>query len=426
MKIEAKVKPWNEWISYDTTTLSDLNLTSTHHTLNRFNGVSTGAVESTGFFYAKKLEDRWWLVDPDGGLYINAGVAGVRPGHTANNKAALAQKYGSEDAWRKDAVRLLKENGFSSVGCWSVNTSAESFAYTMIWNFMGGYGRATGRTYQKPGHLGYPNDCMPVFDPEFASFCEDMAKELSQTADDPWLLGHFTDNELPLNEDCLDRFLTLPEGDNGRLAAEKWLADRNVTEISKLDRDEFLGYVYETYLRITTTACRKYDKNHMIFGSRLHSKAALNSPVIFHVAGKYLDCIAVNYYHVWTPVREQLSMWEENAHKPCIITEWYTKGEDSGMGNTSGAGWIVRTQDERGLFYQNFCIGLLDTKVCVGWHWFRYMDNDPGDEHADPSNKDSNKGIVNTFYEPYEPLLKRMREFNEKLYSIAGGEVCKS
>lgn len=49
-----------------------------------------------------------------------------------------------------------------------------------------------------------------------------------------------------------------------------------------------------------------------------------------------------------------------------MITEFYVKGEDTGMDNTSGAGWIVKTQAERGYFYQNFVMELLKSRVCVG------------------------------------------------------------
>jgi hypothetical protein len=102
-----------------------------------------------------------------------------------------------------------------------------------------------------------------------------------------------------------------------------------------------------------------------------------------------------------------------------LITEWYTKAEDSGLANTSGAGWIVKTQGDRGLFYQNFTLALLQSKVCVGWDWFKYADNDPTDAKADPSNRDANKGIVNALYQPYQPLLKAMKQVNDHAYSLA-------
>jgi hypothetical protein len=88
------------------------------------------------------------------------------------------------------------------------------------------------------------------------------------------------------------------------------------------------------------------------------------------------------------------------------------------MANLSGAGWIVRTQKERGIHYQNFCLKLLASKNCVGWHWFRYQDNDPTDAKADDSNKDSNKGIYNIAYQPYLNLAEMMKAINNDAYQL--------
>ena len=40
---------------------------------------------------------------------------------------------------------------------------------------------------------------------------------------------------------------------------------------------------------------------------------------------------------------------------------------------------LVRELRNRARFDQNFTLGLLESGACVGWHWFKYMDNDPGD-----------------------------------------------
>jgi hypothetical protein len=104
--------------------------------------------------------------------------------------------------------------------------------------------------------------------------------------------------------------------------------------------------------------------------------------------------------------------------KPVMVTEFYAKGEDSGFANTTGAGWLVPTQKDRALFYQNFLISMLESKVCVGWDWFKYMDNDPEDLTTDPSNRDSNKGMVKIDYEVYGELVEGMREFNREVYGL--------
>ena len=140
---------------------------------------------------------------------------------------------------------------------------------------------------------------------------------------------------------------------------------------------------------------------------------------VFRAAGPYVDVVSINLYHVWTPDLGRSEMWERESGRPFLITDWYAKGMDSGLGNTTGAGWLVKTQRDRGRFYQNFALALLQSRGCVGWHWFKYIDNDPTAAKVDPSNVDSNKGIVSNRYVPYAPLLAAMKQLNQRAYSLA-------
>ncbi len=426
--VEAAVKPGQQWKSYPTRTLADLPLAATARidtNLDEYGGLKNRKERATGFFYAKKIGERWWLIDPVGGLYIHKAVVAVSP--TATQKAATQAKYGDEAGWASQTVALLRENGFNGTGAWSndalLQTAPARMAYTPIWNFMSAYGQKRGGTFQQAGHMGYPGDAIFVFDPEFETFCDQYAKKLGESKNDPYLLGHFSDNELPFRRNALKGYLTMPAGDAGRVVAEKWMIERHgagagTKDITSQDEIDFNFLVAERYLRIVSQAIKKYDPNHLFLGSRLNG-GVLKRPEIFRAAGPYLDVIAVNYYDAWTPDAEQMQMWLREAGKPVIITEWYVKGVDSGMGNTTGAGWLVKTQADRGKFYQNFTLGLLESKLCVGWHWFKYTDNDPTSTAADPSNLDSNKGIMTAAYVKYPPLLDAMRDLNQRVYRLA-------
>ncbi|MDH7569265.1 MAG: hypothetical protein QHJ73_06735, partial [Armatimonadota bacterium] len=314
----------------------------------------------------------------------------------------------------------------NGTGAWSDNSAlratARPMVYTPIWNFMSTYGRKRGGTYQQPGHTGYPKDCIFVFDPEFETFCDEHARALAATKDDPWLLGHFSDNELPFKLSALSNYLSLPESDPGHRAALAWLRDRRgptatAAHITEADSRAFLQFVVERYCRVVAHAIKKHDPNHLFLGPRFYG-SDLGRPEVFRAAGPYLDVVAVNYYGAWTPDPARLAMWERESGRPCLITEWYAKGMDTGLPNVSGAGWVVKTQRDRGFFYENFALGLLQSKVCVGWHWFKYADNDPEDPTADPSNRDSNKGIVTIRFQPHQPLLDAMKRLNERVYAL--------
>lgn len=430
--VKAKSKPNNPWKEYKTRTLQAIpNFTpgAKHVPLCKYGGRADRQLPATGFFHAKQIDGRWWLIDPDGHPFIHVAVVTVTPGSSSAIKAAFKDKFATPETWAQRTNALLADHGFNGTGAWSaaatLRAASHPPAYTLLWNFMSAFGKSKKLTYTKPGHAGYPNDCIPVFHPDFAPFCDQLARQLAPTKDDPHLLGHFSDNEMPMAR--LDKFLALDPNDPnmgfGQKAAYQWLAQRKgkaqvtAADITDQDRDDFAGFVWDRYFQITTAAIRKHDPNHLCLGSRFHS-AEKKSPASFAAAGKYLDVIAVNLYGAWTPDLEQLQSWGKWSGKPCLITEWYTKAEDSGFANTTGAGWIVPTQKDRGLFYQNFTLALLESRTCVGWHWFKYQDNDPADLKAEPSNRDSNKGIVTVKYDEYRPLLETMKALNQQVYPL--------
>lgn len=424
--IEAKGKHESNFTAHPVRTLADLPALPADTDLDEYGGSKSARGKATGFFHTEKINDRWWLVDPVGGLYLSKGVNSVNTGRTTGPKEALKQKFGDQAGWARGTTSLLRDTGFNCTGAWSTNSLLRAVerpvAQTKLWSFMSGYGKQHGGTHVEAGHTGYLNDAIFVFDPGFEKFCDDYGKQLAAGKDDPWLIGHFSDNELPFKRSIIDGYLTLPAQEPGYQAAWAWLRQRHgagatVKSVTGPDRADFLAFVAQRYFRVVSAAIRKYDPNHLFLGARFHS-AVYDFPELFKACGPFVDVVSVNYYFAWTPDPAKLAMWAGQTGKPVLITEWYAKGADSGMANTGGAGWLVRTQRDRGIFYQHFALGLLQSRECVGWHWFRYADNDPDDKTVDPSNRDSNKGIVTARYEPWQPLLDAMKPLNERAYGL--------
>ncbi len=420
-------KPYEPFRTKTVGTLDGYTLPEKAVILSKYGGYSRLRTKATGYFRVEKVGDRWWGVDPEGYRYINVALNSISRGKSERNEKALAEKYGSPEKWMEETIGMMKDNGFNCAGSWSDykaiieanKKSDKPFAYTINWNFMSSYGRERGGTYQQPGHTGYPNDAIFVFDPEFVTFCDRHAKQLLTTKDDPNLFGHFSDNEMPFKLKSLDNYLALPENDPGHIAAVKWMEEQGITKdrITNKHREVFMALVADRYFSIISAAIKKYDPNHMYIGSRFYSSEK-NYPEFMKCAGKYLDIVSNNYYGKWTPDSTDMANWAKWTGKPFIVTEYYTKGEDSGMPNQSGAGWIVRTQRDRGLFYQNYNLALLESKNCVGWHYFKYQDNDPTAKGADPSNVDANKGIVDNDYNVWKPMMELMKELNNNVYSL--------
>jgi hypothetical protein len=431
--VESKTKPSGVYNSLETKTICQLPAFYEDDTLiatNIYGSRTDKTTDATGYFYVKMINGRWWVVDPEGYLNICRAVNAISQGTGTISKTALKTKFGnSSSIWMTNTMEYLNEIGFYCAGSWSTTStiianprqSTNPLAYTIILNWMSGYG--SGRTVQQSGHMGYPNDAIFVFEKGFADYCENKAKLLINNKNDRNIFGYFTDNELPFYNKSLNMFLRLGKSnpaDENYLATKKWLSDNQHTESDTINADiqaQFLGFVGQTYASITYNAIKKYDPNHMVLGPRVNIAEARNNKYFMEGIGRYVDILAVNYYGVWTPSMSSMTSWGINLGKPFMVTEFYTKGEDSGLGNTTGAGWVVRTQLDRGYEYQNYTLALLENKYCVGWHWFKYMDNDPSTP-GDPSNIDGNKGLVKIDYEPYLPLTEKMKDINLSVYNL--------
>jgi hypothetical protein len=431
--VQGRMRASQPWTDFPTRTLDQLpgfrpggSTKRTH-----FNGRADRKLAGPGYFRVKQDRGRWWLVDPEGCACIQPAIAAVRPGESERSQKALLEKFGSKSKWAEATHALFRENGFAASGAWSENALLNAAPNRLPWystlSFMGNFGKSRKLTVRQPGHVGFVNDCMPLFHPEFESFCDEYARPLAESRDDRFLVGHFSDNELPNPTNSLNRFLDLDPTNEAlrvnRDAAQAWLKQRKgaaatAAEITKADSESFREYLYDRYLKITTAAIRKYDPNHLCLGPRLWGPS-IHNPGVLRACGRHLDVIGVNIYEQWQPESAMLAMWRKESGKPHLVCEFYAKGEDSGLANTTGAGWLVRTQQDRGDFYQNFTLGLLESRDCVGWQWLTYIDNDPQNKKAELSNLDSNKGIVNVFFEPYRPLTNRMKALNDQVYAIA-------
>ena len=425
LAVDAATKPGKAFKPQPTLTLADLPDMPADGPLDRFGGARPGAERASGFFRLQQIGGRWWLVDPDGGRFLAQGVNSIAPTTTSAGRKALSKRFSGEQAWARETTSQLRELGFNTAGAWSDHAALAAvdppLVQTRLWGFMSSYGKKRGGTFMQAGHVGYPNDCPFIFDPEFPAFCADHAQQLADGRDDPWLLGHYSDNEMPWKRGLLEKYLELPATDPGHAAARGWLdgrPGRKAGAVTDADRRDFLAFALDRYLSIVAAAIRKHDPGHLFLGPRLH-EIVFDLPEVYRACGRHCDVVSVNYYRAWTPDPEQMAMWVRESGRPFMVTEHYAKGVDSGMGNTSGAGWLVKTQQDRGRFYQNFALGLLRSRHCVGWFWHRYADNDPRDPKVDPSNRDSNKGIVTAAYEPWTEMLEEMRPFNHRVHGIA-------
>ena len=411
--------------------------------------------ESTGYFYAKKIDGRWWFIDPLGYPCIVRTISGPTIAYLSspNQKAAALAKYGTQEKWQIATIRWLKDDvGFNAArGLYSVEEP--TITEDSIGGMASGYGSRIGTNCSNGGSTRFSeNNTMNVFDPGFVDYCDEKANSgLSAEVNNPWITGYTTDNELPMDVNMLYNYMQIDYTKEvnyySYAATWTWLINMTGNENpSAADVDSemlelFRGFVYDRYFNVVDAAFEKYDSNHMNLGCRFLTHVK-NAEWVLRFASLYLDAMTINWYGDWTPNAEDIYEIARQADLPLEVTEFYTKGlENDGsfddpsdpLKNTRGAGWVVRTQQDRGDFYENFTLRLIESGVFVSWQWHQYIDDDDspeviytggkpdatGKNWRDQSNIDANKGIVNNWHEPYEELCESMAQINFNVYRLA-------
>ncbi|GAH86672.1 unnamed protein product, partial [marine sediment metagenome] len=148
IKVRVKRKPADkDWTLRDTRTielLEGFQPGAKKIRWSRYGGRLGRKAEAKGYFYPKKVAERWWLVDPDGNLFINVGVCSVRMGRSEISRRPGKERFGTPEKWAEFSTELLAEYGFNGTGGWSdsdlLRAVPHRLAYTLSWSFMGAFG----------------------------------------------------------------------------------------------------------------------------------------------------------------------------------------------------------------------------------------------------------------------------------------------
>lgn len=416
--------------------------------LDQYGGWTGLKGEATGFFHTQQVNDRWWLVDPNGNVFLSLGICHasfdgdvIQGTERRPYREAVMAKYGSREGWTQAALKLLRDNGFNTLGAWcGAYMFDQDMPYTVILNVAA-----------RSGASWLTGAFIDVWDERFEKAAQEAAaQECAPRRDSKQLIGYFTDNELHLGPDwrlpttVLEEYLMMPAASPAHLKALEFLrgryaslADFNAawhvtltgwealdsgvkfngrgrTQRASEDSQVFLELVMRRYFQVCRDAIRARDPNHLVLGCRL--AVFLDVPVARAARG-LVDVFSVNHY-IPRPNGAGLRQLYEAAQAPLMVTEWAFRSRDSGLPNTRGAGPIVNTQEDRANSYRAYLTELLKIPFLVGAHWFEYAD-EPAEGRFDGEN--SNYGLVNIKDEPYETFLAVVRQTNAEAYAIHAG-----
>jgi hypothetical protein len=372
--------------------------------MDAYGGASTDYIGNTsGYFSTYKDErDVWYLIDPAGYKFYSVAVNTI-----------IAQTNGA------DPRSLIKSVYANTIGNFS-DESYTNMPYCVRLNL--GYTFRTTSTLRK---TLYDNGITPVFDADFITYCTTQANSQITTAriTDKNLLGYFSDNELPIANSCCGTKLiviwldvskyggqAIADANENYNAAVTWMKSRHggvLTAPNSADINEWPGQVAERYYKVCRDAIKARDANHLFIGSRLHQD--LSNQYQFIAAGKYVDVLSVNNYNVWSKAQldARYNVWEQYTGKPFMVTEFYAMADDSGLANSSGAGFKVATQQDRADFFEHYTMELLKRKWNVGFQYFKLND--------DPS---SNKGLINASSQFWQPMKLSFTKIAQDIYSL--------
>ena len=380
-------------------TLTGFNPTVTSE-YDEYGGITNSGIngQATGFFHTEKHGNRTYIIDPIGNPFFAAGINTPQLGSTQNQKDAAVAKYGSEENFYKEVTDELRAMGINTYWggdnqFFEQNKLARAVSLGVISGYMGGSSLNLSISTGGSAHFMH-NNTMNVFDPNYLTYAKTkVAKALEgYSNDNPYILGLYSDNEIPAQSNMLYCYLTIdptePVNAFSYATAWTWLIkhtgnpNASVSDITDEMSEEFKAFVYDRYFKGVTDAIKAagFD-NYMYLGNRVHNDNKTSEGYL-RAAGKHLDVLTCNLYGGLTPAFETMETMYKYSGKPFIVTEFFTKADDAvdmngySLGNQTNAGSVVKTQADRAAYYEHYVMLLLESQTCVGWTWYRFRDND--------------------------------------------------
>eukprot|EP01048_Picozoa_sp_COSAG05_P011587 COSAG05_NODE_1101_length_5877_cov_9.449983_6_plen_682_part_01 len=417
--------------------------------------VALPADGAAGAVRLQRQGDTWWFLrraaaagssssSSSSSSFVSAGVDhvmfsgddfGAPAG--AEYERAVQQKYaGNRTAWAEASVGRISGAGFNTLGswssatcpdCWQTDCAAQeagrrrAMFYTPIVDFVVLHNRRFNSS-------GFPD----VFHPQFNLSARDTARRAcASRANDSLVLGYFLDNELscpPYPEAALSAFLRMPPTAPGFAQAMRFQAalSDNDQETNRKLHASFAALVARQYFRVTTSAIRAFDPNHLILGCKFTNGDGLG-PLIAEAA-PFVDAHAVDSYAFTPGVHYMRHLYQQGGKLPFVIAEFGFQSYQSFINSSihmGGAGPLLPTQAVRGSAWSDFVRKAVSLEFVVGYHHFQYMDQ-PADPHK---LRNTNYGMVSVHDEAYTELLAAMTRTNAEAHEVhslgAAGQQCK-
>ena len=425
---------------------------------NRFGGWAAGPQRAaTGFFRTEKVNGKWWLVDPEGRLFLSHGVnCGWECAPTGiSGRESYFEKLPPREGPTKQFWKYFKKPVFRNYYGDPANAPFWAFSFTShnLWLKYGDYWqrknaemaqrrmRAWGlntRTGGFPGLTelprripyvtsigpqsrpivgvdGYWGKLRDPFAPEFETSCRAEAQRMRTWGTNEWCLGWTSNNEQSwgANGVVLARgVLASPDDQPAKVALLKMLVEKGMTTNTVTDAvlRELGEAVADKYYATVRAAVKAVAPNHLYLGDRNDKR----NPEVFRAAARHLDVITVNIYDQ----RPTVALPEGAEDKPFLVTEFHFGCYDTGYFYAS----LIPVEDQRtrAACYLEYLRTVLDSPNYVGAHWFCWRDCPITGQLGEGANAQC--GLVSTSDVPYTELVNAIRTVAGEMYTRRYGQ----
>ncbi len=391
--------------------------------LDRWAGRSDRSLSTNGGFRVERDAGRWWAVDPEGHPLLLLGVSNLHPALRAADPGLAAM--GGMAGWADATTALLGGHGFNVLGTSSDTTPLAAslakhgqHATTVVEAAIADrFATAYLRQHTALGDSAETHDCIQGLAPLLPGFAAYLSAWERERTNGDAVAACVTD----LNRFTADwgvlRHLAERDADIRRALSERLAArDRDLGKAGAADLAALRHDCMAAYRDLVYPAVRRTLPHALLLGQVLGLSALADRDVVATLVSG-VDAVPIHLIGQFPEDSAPLTRAYESCHRPLWVHGFYAKAADSGLPNQNGVGLEVPSQAERARFYQHVTLALLESRVVIGWQWFRYQDAGEGTLRS-LADCNSNKGIVDAHMRPYTTLLDAMAELNRNAYGL--------
>lgn len=437
--------------------LLNTSLLGGEYELDKYGGWTGLKGTQTGYFHFEKIDDRYWFITPDGNVFFAVALSHMLSGESdlACEKLFNGDRY----AWHKAAYQHAKEMGFNCAlgSATSPERNLNGFVDVEFAESLfrkDNFPFAVGVILLKHPWEFVDGETLPdIYEPSYKALIESRAAEVCpKYKDDPLVMGYYYGFGAFNHSDAwVGHHMSMPPGSAGREAISDLLINRydndvdafndvyglslqsmaelkdkhELTYDKAFDRrnypairktldarmlGDFEAIISDMCIRlykIAHDAIRKYDDNHLIFGSFIKEWAL--SEESWREVAKYVDLISPQHYNEHISINE----FGHAVNMPIIASDDYFGFHYPGGTGTMHAALV--SHDARGEVYRASMYRHLKDRQMIGVTYCACM----YDQGGNTLEKNLQNGFIGLDGQPRESLIEAVTAINNEIYEHA-------